>query len=202
MVVRTPTSSTQKLQVALLRKGTRVTQITISRRMSREFNLKSYKLARKPRLTPVMKAKRLAFTKKHCDWTIQQWSKVLFSDESTFQQFVVRKRHGRRPPGKRYDDKYTVSTMKHPPSQMIWGAMSQHGIGGLFILPSGTIMNGEKYVQLLSDKLQLHMQVHRCNIFMQDSAPCHRTKLVTNFLKKKRVKVLDWPGNIPDLNPI
>ena len=109
----------------------------------------------------------------------------------------------RRPPGKRYDDKYTVSTMKHPPSQMIWGAMSQHEISGLFFLPSGTTMNGEKYVQLLSDKLQLHMQVHRCNIFMQDGAPCHRSKLVTNFLKKKKkVKVLDWPGNSPDLNPI
>ena len=206
MVVRSPTTSTKKLQAALLRKGTRVTQMTISRRLSREFNLKLYKPARKPRLTPVMKAKRLAFAKKHRDWSIQQSSKVLFSDESTLQQFVVRKRHVKRPPGKRYDDKYTVSTMKHPPppppSQMIWEAMSQHGIGGLYFLPSGTTMNGEKYVQLLSDKLQLHMQVRRCNIFMQDGAPCHRSKLVTNFLKKKKVKVLDWPGNSPDLNPI
>ena len=179
-----------------------MTQMTISRRLSREFNLKLYKPARKPRLTPVMKAKRLAFAKKYRDWTIQRWSKVVFSDESTFQQFVVRKRHVRRPPGKRYNDKYTVSTIKHPPSQMIWGAMSQHGIGGLFFLPSGTTINGEKYVQLLSDNLQLHMQVHRCNIFMQDGAPCHRSKLVTNFLKKKKVKVLDWPRNSPDLNPI
>ena len=121
MVVRSPTSSTKKLQAALLGKGTRVTQMTISRRLSREFNLKSYKPAQIPRLTPVMKAKRLAFAEKHCDWTIQQWSKVLFSDESTFQQFVVRKRHARRPPGKHYDDKYTVSTMKHPPYQIIWG---------------------------------------------------------------------------------
>ena len=190
MIVRSPTSSTRKFQADLLRKGTRVTQMTISRRLSREFNLKSYKPARKSRLTPVMKAKRLAFVQKHHDWTIQQWSKVLFSNESTFQQFVVKKRHVRRPPGKRYDDKYTVSTMKHPPSQMIWGAMSQLGIGGLFFLPNGTTMNGEKYVQLLSYKLR------------QNSAPCHRSKLVTNFLKKKKVKVLDWPGNSPDLNPI
>ena len=141
--------------------------MTISRRLSREFNLKLCKPAPKPRLTPVMRAKRLAFAKKHRDWTIQQWSKVLFSNESTFQQFFVRKRHVRRPTGKRYDDKYRVSTMKHPPSQMIWGTMSQHGIGDLFFLRSGTTMNGEKYVQLLSDKLQLHMQVHRCNISMQ-----------------------------------
>jgi transposase len=25
---------------------------------------------------------------------------------------------------------------------------------------------------------------------------------VTDYLKKKKVKVLDWPGNSPDLNPI
>ena len=92
MVVRSPTSSTKKLQAALLRKGTRVTQMTISRRLSREFNLKWYKPARKPRLTPVMKAKRLAFAKKHRDWTIQQWSKVLFSDESTVRPTVRREK--------------------------------------------------------------------------------------------------------------
>ena len=117
MVVRSPTGSTKELQAALLRKGTRVTQMTISQRLSRKFNQKLYKPAQKPRLTQVMKAKRLAFAKKHRDWTIQQWSKVLFSDESTFQQFVVRKRQVRRPPGKRYDDKYTVSTMKYPPTR-------------------------------------------------------------------------------------
>ena len=67
VVVRFPTSFTKKLQAALLRKDTRVTQMTISRRLSREFNLKSYKPARKPRLTPVMKAKRQASAKKHRD---------------------------------------------------------------------------------------------------------------------------------------
>ena len=37
---------------------------------------------------------------------------------------------------------------------------------------------------------------------MHDGAPCHRFKIVTTFLKSKKVKVLDWPGNSPDLNPI
>ena len=34
---------------------------------------------------------------------------------------MVRKRYVRRPPGKRFDDKYTLSTVKHLPSQMVWG---------------------------------------------------------------------------------
>ena len=77
-----------------------------------------------------MKKKRLVLAKKHLHWTADDWGKVLFSDESTFQQFVVRHKHVRRPVGKRFDQKYTSATMKHPPSQMIWGAMSKNETAG------------------------------------------------------------------------
>ena len=63
-------------------------------------------------------------------------------------------------------------------------------------------MNGLNYVELLREKLTLHMAIHKTTIFMQDGAPCHRSKVVKEFLMKNRVKVLDWPGNSPDLNPI
>ena len=62
-------------------------------------------------------------------------------------------------------------------------------------------MNGQKYVDLLKDKLELHMNVHNCNIFKQDDAPCHKSKIVSKFLKEKKIKILDWPGKSPDLNP-
>ena len=39
-------------------------------------------------------------------------------------------------------------------------------------------------------------------MFMQDGASCHRSKFVSDFLKKKNIKTLDWPDNSPDLNPI
>ena len=44
--------------------------------------------------------------------------KYFFLDESTLQQFLVRKRHVRRPVGQRFNEKYTLSTMKHPPPQV------------------------------------------------------------------------------------
>ena len=72
----------------------------------------------------------------------------------------------------------------------------------LFFLPPGMTINGQKYVDLLKDKLELHMAIHKCKIFMQDGAPCHRSKIVTQFLKSKKIQILDWPRNSPDLNPI
>ena len=128
--------------------------------------------------------------------------KVLFSDKSTFQKFVVRKRHVRRPTGKRFDERYTIPTVKHPPSQMVWGAMSRNGVGALSFLPPGTTMNGPKYVQMLSEKLTFHLQVHNCQIFMQDGAPCDRSKVAKNFLDSNNIDLLEWPGNSPNLNPI
>ena len=62
------------------------------------------------------------------------------------------------------------------------------------ILPrSGTTMNGKKYLELMKEKLELHMAVHDCEIFMHDGAPCHRAKIVTDFLKTKNIKLLEWP---------
>ena len=54
---------------------------------------------------------------------------------------------------------------------------------------------------MLKDNLEIHMAIYRCNMFMQDGAPCHRSKLVSDFFKKN-INKLDWSGNSPDLNPI
>ena len=85
IVTRSPLSSINKVRAALLEGGVAVGRITVSRRLSREFGLKSYKPAKKPRLTPAMKAKWLAFAKKQQDWTPAQCGKVMFSDESMLQ---------------------------------------------------------------------------------------------------------------------
>ena len=85
---------------------------------------------------------------------------------------------------------------------LIWGAISVKETARLFFLFPGTTINGSKYLELQKNKLVLHMNVHRCHIFMQDGAPCHKSKIVINFLKSKKNRVLNWPGNSPDLNPI
>ena len=46
------------------------------------------------------------------------------------------------------------------------------------------------------------MQFHGCSHFLQDGAPCHKSKKVMALLNQQEFQVMDWPGNPPDLNPI
>ena len=95
-----------------------------------------------------------------------------------------------------------MPTVKHTPSQMISGAMSVDGTAAHYFLPIGVTINGSRYVNLLREKLQLHMAVNQCSVFIHDDPPCHRSKVVQSFLDQQRISVLEWAGNSPDLNPI
>ena len=76
--VWSPMSYASKIRSVLLAKGADMSRRTVSRRLFIDFGLKARKPAKKPRLTPAMKAKRLGFAKKHAKWTIQQWKQVFF----------------------------------------------------------------------------------------------------------------------------
>lgn len=131
---------------------------------------------------------------------------VLFSDESTFR--IVSNAPGlvRRPPGSnRYDQRYVRSTVKHPQSQMVWGCFSgEGGRASLWFLPPGSTMNQTTYLECLESKMLPIARDRKIDYFLQDSAPCHKSKKVMKYLKnfQSEFKVIDWPGNSPDLNPI
>ena len=93
--------------------------------------------------------------------------------------------------------------MKHPDGVMVWGSFSGvGGWGGLYFLNRGETMNQNRYIQVFEEHMLTIFQVHGCEIFMQDGASCHVAKKVKKWLGEKKIKVLDWPGNSPDLNPI
>jgi hypothetical protein len=88
---------------------------------------------------------------------------------------------------------------------MVWGCFSSTvGRGGLFFLPKNKIMNSAVYMSVLKDHLFPFMDINGSKFFLQDGAPCHTSKRVMAFLKEKEddSTVMDWPGNLPDLNPI
>ena len=80
--------------------------------------------------------------------------------------------------------------------------MSANGTAGIYFLKPVTTMNGANHAELLKDKLPTHMAIHQSLIFMHDGAPCHQLKIIKQFLTENHIKILDWPGNSPDLSLI
>lgn len=175
---------------------------TIRRRLVNQFNLRAHRPAKKPLLTPNQRKKRLQFCKRYSNWTIDDWKEVLFSDESLFSQFGSQVSLVRRPPNTRFCIRYTAPTVKHCKKVMVWGCFSGMGRGSLYFVEEGVTVNADEYLRILDDKLVRIMTLHNCSVFQQDGAPAHSAKKVTQWLARNRVKVLEWPGNSPDLNPI
>lgn len=202
VVKQSPKASSVQVLIRLPRTSQNVSTRTIRRRLF-DAGLKSYTPAKKPRLSPKNVADRVAFCRKYEKWSVSDWEKVLFSDESTITQFYSFCRHVRRPPGKRFNEKYMVASVKQAPKVMVWGAMSVLGRAGLWFMPKDTTINGAVYLGILKEKLPPFMEIHQTSIFQHDGAPCHQTKAVSDWLRSQGYQVLGpWPGNSPDLNVI
>ena len=144
-----------------------------------------------------MKKQRLAFAKKHAHWTTEQWTKVMFSDESNFQVFKMGSTTVWRPRSSdRFDPQYTVPTVKHSQSVMVWKCFSgEKGRGGLHFLPKNKKMNANLYLPVLEDHMLNFYNIHGSEVFMHDSAACHKARKVTGYLEQKQINILEWPEN-------
>jgi hypothetical protein len=77
------------------------------------------------------------------------------------------------------------------------------GRGALEFLEKGETMNGACYRRILDDKLEFFMYQHVTSHLVQNCAPCHKSKIVTQwFNEQPNIILIKWPGNSPDLNPI
>ena len=68
---------------------------------------------------------------------------------------MVQKQHLRRPPGIRFDDSYTISTINLPPQSNGLGAMSKNRVVALFLLSPEVTMDRPNFVKIISEKLKL-----------------------------------------------
>ncbi|CAJ0961271.1 unnamed protein product [Ranitomeya imitator] len=66
-------------------------------------------------------------------------------------------------------------------------------------------MNGAMYHEILSANLlpsARALKMKRGWVFQHDNDPKHTTRAMKEWLRKKHFKVLEWPSQSPDLNPI
>ena len=86
---------------------------------------------------------------------------------------------------------------------MVWGCVSAKGTGRLQRIEGR--MNGAMYWEILGDNLLLSVRALKMGrgwVFQHDNDPKHTAKATKEWLSKKHIKVLEWPSQSPDLNPI
>ena len=86
---------------------------------------------------------------------------------------------------------------------MLWGCFSSAGTGKLVRIEG--LMDGTKYRESLEGNLFQSSRDFRLGQrfpFQQDIDPKHTAKATLEWFKGKHLHVLEWPSQIPDLNPI
>ncbi len=132
--------------------------------------------------------RRLSWAKEKKNWTVAQWSKVLFSDKSKFCISF----------GNQGPRVWRKGGEAHSPS-----CLKSAGVGSLCFLKTNVtapVYQGilEHFMLPSADQLFKDGDF----IFQQDLAPGHTAKSTKSWLNDHGVGVLDCPVNSPDLKPI
>ncbi|KAG2461940.1 TC1A transposase, partial [Polypterus senegalus] len=160
---------------------------------------------RKPLLSKRHMAACLEFAKRHLKNSQTMRNKILWSDETKVELFGVNARsHVWRKPGTDHHQANTIPTVKHGGgSIMLWGCFSAAGTGSLVSIKGKR--TAATYRDILDENLlqsALDLRLGQRFIFQQGNDPKHTAKISKEWLQDNSEKVLEWPSQCPDLNPI
>lgn len=193
----------QAADILNLTAKTSISERTVRRRLKKE-EFGTFIAKDVPFISKVNKLKRLAFAKEHVHKPKEFWRSVLWTDESSFEynssknkvfvRLPIEQRKKRRP---------VCQKVSHGGgSVMFWGCVAYNGVGD-FIPITGS-MNQGQYLTTLNENAFPSGQrlIGQSFILQQDNAPCHKARMIMNFLKDLDVPTLNWPPQSPDLNII
>lgn len=176
-----------------------------ARRRLREVNLTSRKPATGLQLELHHKRARLNFAREHVEWTEEQWSQVLYTDESRFNRSSPDGRESVwRRPGERYSAcAMSLRTAYGGGSVMVWCGISFDGRTDLVFVENGSL-TAPRYIEEILLPLDIPYVPHIGENFvlMHENARAHVARCVLRFLEETEIVTLEWPARSPDLNLI
>ncbi|GFW34714.1 hypothetical protein TNCV_953421 [Trichonephila clavipes] len=69
------------------------------------------------------------------------------------------------------------------------------------LIPNKRLLNSAKYSEILRSRFVSFKKTFD-RTFQHDLDPCHNSKWIQTFMGGNKMKIIDGPGNSPDLNPI
>lgn len=166
----------------------------------KEDKVHSFKAPLKPSHFPIHLKARLTFSKFMKRWNYSNWSRVVFSDESSFRNHRSCARKVWRFRGV----DCPVSASRFAATREIrinvWGAISKEGFVSIKRVSNN--FDGLQYLETISDVLPAYFQRHLDAVWMQDNASIHRTSNIIEFFELHDIPKLMWPARSPDLNVI
>ncbi|GFW08511.1 transposable element Tcb1 transposase [Trichonephila clavipes] len=175
--------------------GTTVTRQTVYRRLG-HIGLYPRRPVRCVPLTATHCRLRLNWSREHAVWTPQQWSCVMFSDESRLSlQSDSRRTLIRRAPGTRYYQENTIERHRYGGAGLLfWGGIILGSRTDLHV--KSVTMTGHIYRDVI---LEQHVRLFRGAIgaeflFMDDNARPHCANIINECLHWKDITRMDWPA--------
>ena len=161
---------------------------------------------KKPFLSEKNKLKRLSWAKAHKYWTVDDWRRVVWSDETKINRFGSDGHHyAWKRNTERLQPCHIDKTVKHGGGSIkLWSCITFEGVGD--IIKIDNILDQYLYKNILEVHLPTSIERNKLSInktiFQQDNDPKHTAKSVKNWLAEQPFKVMEWPAQSPNLNPI
>jgi transposase len=153
-------------------------------------------------LTEAHKARRVEYCEERLDF---DYSKVLFSDEKTFQLGA-----GPEFAWQRHEKREVREYVKHAPKLHVWGAIGSYGKTELYFFQEN--MDSDLYIKILKKLLKEKMITYSpdCRtkgkgkwLFLQDNSAVHKSKKSMEVVEEiVGERLISHPAKSPDLNPM
>ena len=176
------------------------------RRILRKNSFKAVVKKKKPLLSVRHRRARLAFAQKYREWTVEDWKRVIWSDETKINRFGSDGRQWVwKEKGEGLIQREVQGTIKFGGGNiMVWGCMGWNGVGNLAEVEGK--MNADQYVSILEDHMLPSLKDSGISgeevIFQQDNDPKHTSKKAKKWMEDNNITLLDWPAQSPDISPI